>query len=635
MLAHAIDNPAPSVLVLISGDRDFAYALSILRLRQYQVILVTLSNAHPSLTSQASACVDWHSEIINPVVQSPSTTTNNPVGLVSRTAPDRDSPAGQSSPSQSSQYTQEAEPVGRADHGDLLHYLRASTSARPRHTSDASFDTSSGQQARYERPRQDVSPPIEVDLRYARPGLVSKPTTDFMKSSASNGSSPSIHAILDSVEDRSSTLACETKDAIVGSTDARTSFFSISANHGQPFSTSLPKIDSPAPTLLPSIMQETPQHSPAAQYADLETDIPADHPTDLPFTYPVRPSSAPHSLPSQSSLGPLISVSDPLASEISTMLSGSPNAEALPIPLDSSASQENFSLSQETPRKPISPVVHSTSLRDTMSEGIYNKPDLDPPDIDPTNQRSLSSTSSNGVDQPSIMVLVNPANPSVTGSSKPIDRLPSITPNMAYTNLSGTSASNVQNMGDHPPPIIPSVVPGASEPEIVVPPIFKILVDILRIERSKGYTHPLRTWVADAIYKTGFKYENTGVSKFSQYTALAEKQGIVELGSHKTEGWISLKPHYQDPPPAPMVPPIFKILVETLKINKSKGILRPLRSNIAIAISKNGRTYKEAGVDRFSQYASLAERGGIIELGGREGDAWISLKSKYQNASTT
>ena len=66
MLAHAIDHPAPSTIVLISGDRDFAYALSILSLRGYRVILITLSNAHPSLTEQASLSFDWASDILEP-----------------------------------------------------------------------------------------------------------------------------------------------------------------------------------------------------------------------------------------------------------------------------------------------------------------------------------------------------------------------------------------------------------------------------------------------------------------------------------------------------------------------------------------------------------------------------------------
>jgi NYN domain len=67
MLAYAIDNPAPTTIVLISGDRDFAYALSILRFRRYRIVLITLSNAHQSLRAQAAISFDWVSEILEPV----------------------------------------------------------------------------------------------------------------------------------------------------------------------------------------------------------------------------------------------------------------------------------------------------------------------------------------------------------------------------------------------------------------------------------------------------------------------------------------------------------------------------------------------------------------------------------------
>ena len=67
MLAYAIDNQAPSTIVLISGDRDFAYGLAMLRLRRYRVVLITLSNAHPSLRAQASLCFDWISDVLDPV----------------------------------------------------------------------------------------------------------------------------------------------------------------------------------------------------------------------------------------------------------------------------------------------------------------------------------------------------------------------------------------------------------------------------------------------------------------------------------------------------------------------------------------------------------------------------------------
>jgi hypothetical protein len=65
MLAYAIDNPAPSTIILITGDRDFAYALSILKHRRYQIVLVTLPNAHASLVHQACVTFDWFNDVVN------------------------------------------------------------------------------------------------------------------------------------------------------------------------------------------------------------------------------------------------------------------------------------------------------------------------------------------------------------------------------------------------------------------------------------------------------------------------------------------------------------------------------------------------------------------------------------------
>lgn len=64
MLTYAIDNPAPATVVLISGDRDFVYAVSVLRLRRYRVVVVAPYTAHASLKSQASAVLDWEADIM-------------------------------------------------------------------------------------------------------------------------------------------------------------------------------------------------------------------------------------------------------------------------------------------------------------------------------------------------------------------------------------------------------------------------------------------------------------------------------------------------------------------------------------------------------------------------------------------
>ncbi|KAL6309093.1 NYN domain-containing protein [Sparassis latifolia] len=64
MLTYAIDTPAPATLVLITGDRDFVYAVSVLRLRKYRVVLVAPNTTHTSLRSQASEVLDWDGDVL-------------------------------------------------------------------------------------------------------------------------------------------------------------------------------------------------------------------------------------------------------------------------------------------------------------------------------------------------------------------------------------------------------------------------------------------------------------------------------------------------------------------------------------------------------------------------------------------
>ncbi|OAX30806.1 hypothetical protein K503DRAFT_806700 [Rhizopogon vinicolor AM-OR11-026] len=67
MLAFALDHhDSPVTIILIAGDRDYAYAMSTLRLRQYTVVLIVPSgqNTPQSLQSQASVVIDWNYAIL-------------------------------------------------------------------------------------------------------------------------------------------------------------------------------------------------------------------------------------------------------------------------------------------------------------------------------------------------------------------------------------------------------------------------------------------------------------------------------------------------------------------------------------------------------------------------------------------
>lgn len=90
MLTFAIDTPAPATIIVISGDRDFVYAVSVLRLRQYHVVVVAPGSAHSSLRSQASKVHDWDTAIVNKSALPPTSRVHsaNVDGPAGRPGPD-------------------------------------------------------------------------------------------------------------------------------------------------------------------------------------------------------------------------------------------------------------------------------------------------------------------------------------------------------------------------------------------------------------------------------------------------------------------------------------------------------------------------------------------------------------------
>ncbi|KAL1717294.1 hypothetical protein EV715DRAFT_274352 [Schizophyllum commune] len=65
-MAYAIDHPSPATIILITGDRDFAYAVSLLRRRRYNVVLIchAYPGPHKSLLWQVGQRIDWNTEIL-------------------------------------------------------------------------------------------------------------------------------------------------------------------------------------------------------------------------------------------------------------------------------------------------------------------------------------------------------------------------------------------------------------------------------------------------------------------------------------------------------------------------------------------------------------------------------------------
>ena len=64
MIFQAWDNPSPFVFVVITADRDLSYALAMLRMKSYRIVLISPAGSHPDLTSQASEQLDWSRTIL-------------------------------------------------------------------------------------------------------------------------------------------------------------------------------------------------------------------------------------------------------------------------------------------------------------------------------------------------------------------------------------------------------------------------------------------------------------------------------------------------------------------------------------------------------------------------------------------
>ncbi|TDL15372.1 hypothetical protein BD410DRAFT_122520, partial [Rickenella mellea] len=68
MISYTLYNPSPLTIVLITGDRDFSYGISTLRLRGYGVVVIVPPSAHKCILSIATSVLKWQSDVIDAVV---------------------------------------------------------------------------------------------------------------------------------------------------------------------------------------------------------------------------------------------------------------------------------------------------------------------------------------------------------------------------------------------------------------------------------------------------------------------------------------------------------------------------------------------------------------------------------------
>ena len=471
MLAHAVDNPAPSTIVLISGDRDFAYALSILRLRRYHIVLITLSNAHPSLKAQASLCFNWTSDVLGTV--DPTSVLHQPTsprrGKTSITPPTHDRSdsdiKGYSlsrSPFQAHKYFQD-----KAKHGDIC----------------------------LTPPKGDFRPdflPPESEPSKRQP-VVSIPSTNLR-----NGPESPARAIHPPVP---SSCHAHLNDNI------KTLLIMTGTSHDLNSSQTLPSFGGNTLKLAPH------------ENTGFRVHISPRRSTSLPnIVLGHKIASVTEPVPYRSAMQTQMLPDEP---GFSTSL---PNL-ALKNEVASVAEPVSFKSAMQTQILPVEPDLRgfspSPQQQSAYSTKSYSLPTVN--QIYDLNSNPNSSSAHLNMHPPTDVTTTLPTSaPSLTPLSS-LNHHTTIPPPTA----AAQSSVKQTNLAQPPPPP-------------AVPDKYKILVQCLKLFRSKGILRPPRSDVALEIARKGFIYRQAGVSKFRQYAAIAEKEGIVQLGGWQGTAWIAL-----------------------------------------------------------------------------------------------
>ncbi|KAF7338466.1 hypothetical protein MVEN_02072600 [Mycena venus] len=522
MLAYAMDHPAPATLILISGDRDFAYAVSVLRLRRYEVVIISLPlpGTHISLKSQASLCLDWNSEVLG----YSSSASHFEGRAKSPTAPRN--PFNFQSPSRrkSSSLPTPETPSSRAPLLPSKHDTKATGFSR---------------RASY----------------FGDPFFVPKAEPKAAPSSMSNPALCSVRA-------------------------------------ERP----------PGLRERPEVVVSAPVHS---------TNIP-----QVVGKNTIGPTciSPPFSQGSDKTNGTILM---PVQSQYS----------ALPLHCDSPVKSGQPTAISLTPE--LSP-TEFTSIGDSFAFGTAVA-------------CSLADTS--------IPTERNDANLPDSASSLPLLSDESPSARVAINQPSGLPIlEHVDPQAANPDPSTAPFHTAPIESVKHIPLTFRPLVTVLLKHAGKGVARPLRSTVGFELVDMAKKvYKEAGVANFSQFTALAEQEKIVQMGGSDGHAWISLHRDWSSrrhdghvtqagKEPAlqsvsvsssrarKKIPPVFQTLVDVLESYRIKGVDRPLRSAAVEEMLRISKTvYQQAGVKNFAQFGALAEKEKIIELGGGGGKEWISF----------
>ena len=601
MLAFAIDHHSPATVILVAGDRDYAYAMSTLRLRRYNVVLIVPSaNVPESLMSQASVVIDWNYAILRKRLEAGTPPVRQPY-------PDLDEDTLE-------RLTSEIQ----GSNGD------PAITAHTRVAQPAPTDT----------PRKAASVSPETSARHrvrstpSRSRSTSQPTQTVQDINRDSGSGS------DGVADNHVSTTNEIQDA-THDPFAGPHIMSpcLERHHDVAESPSIPPSPSPSATF--DLRSKTPlSHS-----RTISGGTPISYGNPLPqTTVPTATSASPALTDGRSDTTSALKStnSSPISAIMDDHILPSDHAAVIDafelddVVEDDYNSNESANVSTNS--------LHLTEVKDNPSHThamnavqlCFNEDQTSFRDIGrspPINDSSssISELSETATSQRSSSA-PSSSDPNVTMHNVEIGSPPQVMPPVIRHNsdshFSGYHALPIESIDDRI--------------RRLTPPQFMPLINQLLLARSRGNMKPRSSMIASALVRYGTDvYRRAGVIDFWDYSTQAEKAFLIELGGWADNSWIALHPNLFKEATATdsvedkirrLTPLQFRPLIDQLLLARSNGVLKPGRSAIAIALLQCDKdVYKRAGVTKFKDYALLAEQASLVELGGLMADAWIML----------
>lgn len=539
MLAYAIDNQTPATIILISGDRDFAYAVSILRLRNYCVVIVAPPITHASLKSQASILVDWNHDILGKIEADPESPKQpSSVGgtllLSSKYRSDSKisptcCPSSLSSSSRSAEPVEDVKNVGQNGRLDDKRDRDSSQSGQADRISVYGISQEHAHVSSTSVPDIEVQPFaynativdsfFSANLSPHQNQLSEEPLVPITTGSPGSVKHPHTHT----TSPVSASGQLDYKPGVFQQTHNVSGGTSLSAvKPNLKFGTGF----SQRPLVLggPGDSAETPRSrdSRSDSYLVPESSImPSVSKTRSRHFGTVEPPAG-DDLSSISSKVPMAGTSfvESLETDIS-FLKTSTSSHSIP------SSSVTSTIVQTRPG-----IVNTPQLSSAPEYSGYQIEDV---------KAAMSCQATKKI----------PANSKTTAENPSLARAAAAISTKVQNNMSCVSPARVGAKVSIAATNDGTAVSKSDESATRLPlknmtPSFRILIELLELQRVKGVSRPPRSLIAEEVMKQDvLAFGQAGVDTFGQYIALASKAGIVITGGVEGNDWISMHPAFQ------------------------------------------------------------------------------------------